>query len=142
MRRIVLLLALVLAAPAAAATIHGTAREPLIVGTPAPDRIVAGRGNHFIQVAFGGIDSVDCRGGFDVVSADLADKVSANCAIVSRRLSVDPSTNPKSQHETAVEPDDAAWGSTVVATYQPGRFASGGASNVGFAISRDAGLTW
>ncbi|HVH50522.1 MAG TPA: hypothetical protein VM690_00120, partial [Gaiellaceae bacterium] len=60
MRGFVVLLALVSAAPAAAATIHGLPHVPLIVGTEAPDRILAGKGNHFIQVAWGGVDSVDC----------------------------------------------------------------------------------
>jgi hypothetical protein len=142
MRRLVVILALVLATPAAAATIHGTAQGDSIVGTQGADRIVAGAGNDFVQVAFGGVDSVDCGAGFDVVSADLADKVATNCEVVSRRLSVDLSTNPASQHETAVEPDDVAWGSTVVAAYQLGRFAEGASSNIGFAISGDAGRTW
>ena len=125
MRRLVVLLALVLAAPAAAATIHGLPHVPLIVGTEASDRVVAGAGNHFVQVAWGAVDSVDCGKGFDVVSADLSDKIAANCKIVSRRLSVDPSTNSLSQHETAVEPDAAASGATVVAAYQVGRFDTG-----------------
>src|SRR5207248_7702685 len=41
-----------------------------------------------------------------------------------------------------VEPDDFAWGSTVVAAYQVGRFSSGAASNIGFAVSRDGGRSW
>ena len=142
MRRLVFLLALVIAAPAAAATIHGLPHVPLIVGTEATDRIVAGKGNHVIQAAWGATDSVDCGTGFDVVSADLLDKVAANCTIVARRLSVDPSTNAQSQHETALEPDDAAWGSTVVAAYQVGRFSTGASSNIGFAVSRNSGRTW
>ena len=142
MRRLLALLALVFAAPAAAATIHGTAHGDSIVGTQAADTIAAGAGNDFVQAAFGGVDHVDCGAGFDVVSADLADVVAANCEVVSRRLSVDLSTNPASQHETAVEPDDAAWGSTVVATYQLGRFSGGASSNIGFATSSDAGRTW
>jgi hypothetical protein len=127
MRRLLIVLALVFAAPAAAATvrsIHGTA------------------GSDFIQAAWGGKDTVECGRGFDVVAADLQDKVASNCEVVSRRLSVDPSTNPAGQHETAVEPADAAWGSTVVAAYQVGRFGTGGASFIGFAVSNDAGRTW
>ncbi len=142
MRRLVVLLALVLAAPAAAATIHGLPHIPLIVGTEAADKVVPGAGKHFVQVAWGGVDSVSCGTGLDVVSADRSDKISSSCKIVSRRLSVDPSTNASSQHETAVEPDDAAWGSTVVAAYQVGRFQSGGSSNIGFAVSHDSGRTW
>ncbi|HEY2541462.1 MAG TPA: sialidase family protein, partial [Gaiellaceae bacterium] len=92
--------------------------------------------------AWGGKNTVQCGRGFDVVAADLGDKVAADCEVVSRRLSVDPSTNPAGQHETAVEPAAAAWGSTVVAAYQVGRFSSGGASFIGFAVSNDAGRTW
>jgi len=127
MRRLLLAFALVFAAPAGAATIH---------------RIHGTAGNDFIQAAWGGKSAVDCGRGFDVVSADLADKVAADCEVVSRRLSVDPSTNPAGQHETAVEPADAAWGSTVVAAYQVDRFATGGASFIGFAVSNDSGRTW
>ena len=131
---------LVLAAPAVAATIHGTAHGDTIVGTPAPDTITARAGNDFVQVAWGGTDRVDCGPGRDIVSADAADRIAANCEVVSRRLSVDTSTNPASQHETAVEPDSFAFGSTVVAAYQVGRFANGGASNIGVSVSTDAGL--
>jgi hypothetical protein len=143
MRRLaVFLLALALAAPAAAATIHGSARAELLVGKPGPDRITAGAGNDFVQAAFGGVDRVDCGRGRDVVSADTTDKVAANCEVVSRRLSNDLSTNVRSQHETAVEPDDFAWGSAVLAAYQVGRFRTGASSNIGFAFSRNAGRTW
>ena len=143
MRRLLpVLAALALAAPAAAATIRGTALGDLIVGTPKADTIRAGAGNDSIQAAFGGVDRVDCGAGRDIVSADAADHVAANCEVVSRRLSVDASTNPASQHETAVEPDSFAWGSTVVAAYQLGRFASGASSNIGTSVSTDAGRTW
>ena len=144
MRRLAIALALVLvlAAPAGAATVHAPKQGGLVLGTPAPDRLVGGPGNDFIQAAWGGVDHVDCGEGFNVVAADLADTVAADCQVVSRRLSVDTSTNPAGQHETAVEPADAAFGTTVVAAYQVGRFASGGASNIGFAVSHDSGRTW
>jgi hypothetical protein len=142
MRRLLIALTLVFAGPAAAATIHTPRNGGLVLGTPAPDRIVGGPGNDFLQAAWGGVDRVDCGGGFNVVAADLSDKVAANCQVVSRRLSVDASTNPAGQHETSVEPADAAWGTTVVAAFQVGRFATGGASNIGFAVSGDSGRTW
>jgi len=142
MKRLLLAIALVLVPPAAAATIHAPGHGGLVLGTPAPDRILGGRGNDFVQAAWGGVDRVDCGAGFNVVAADLSDKVAANCQVVSRRLSVDASTNPAGQHETSVEPADAAWGATVVAAYQVGRFATGGASNIGFAVSKDAGRSW
>jgi hypothetical protein len=58
------------------------------------------------------------------------------------RISVDPFTNSTSQHKTQVEPDTFAYGSTIVAAFQSGRFTDGGSSDVGFAISSDGGSTW
>ena len=141
MRHLALLLALVLVAPAAAATIHGSLRGELILGTAGPDRIRAGAGEDFVQAAFGGTDSVDCGAGIDLVTADLVDRVT-HCETVVRRLSVDPYANTDSQHETAVEPDSFAFGSTVVAAFQLGRRAAGASANIGTAVSRDAGRTW
>lgn len=140
-RRLVVLLALILAAPAAAATIQGTLRGELLLGTPLPDRMHASGGDDFVQAAFGGADTVDCGAGNDLVTADLTDTLT-HCETVVRRLSVDPFANPDSQHETAVEPDSFAFGSTVVAAFQLGRRAAGAAANIGTAVSRDAGRTW
>src|SRR5437870_7081898 len=58
------------------------------------------------------------------------------------RISSDPYTNKTSQHKTQVEPDVYSFGSTVVATFQSGRFFNGGASNIGWATSHDGGATW
>ena len=63
----------------------------------------------------------------------LAAAASANVPLT--RVSADPFTNPTSQHATEVEPDTFASGSTVVATFQVGRFFNGGASDIGFARS-------
>jgi hypothetical protein len=142
-RRLALLLALfLLASTATAATVRGTQRGELIAGTQAADRISARGGNDFVQAAFGGNDRVDCGPGNDVVSADGADQVAANCETVSRRVSVDPYQNGDSQHETAVEPDSATAGDATVAVFQVGRRENGAASNIGAAVSRDAGRTW
>jgi hypothetical protein len=140
-RRLVLLLALVLAAPAAAATIAGTVHGELLVGSPAPDRIRAGAGADFVQAAFGGVDTVDCGAGNDLASADLGDRVTG-CETIVRRLSVDTGTNSDSQHETAVEPDSVSFGSTIVSVFQLGRRSAGAAASIGTAVSRDAGRTW
>ena len=142
MRRLLIALALVFAAPAAAATIHAPRGGGVTLGTPAPDRIHGGPGNDFIQAAWGGADRVDCGRGFNVVAADLGDTVAADCQVVSRRLSLDASTSPAAQHETAVEPAEASSGAIVVAAFQVGRFANGGATNIGFAVSHDSGRTW
>ncbi len=58
------------------------------------------------------------------------------------RISTDPYTNPDSQHKTQVEPDTFAFGQTVVAAFQSGRFFNGGASNIGWATSINGGASW
>jgi hypothetical protein len=67
----------------------------------------------------------------------------ARANVVLTQLSSDPFTNPTSQHATEVEPDTFAFGSTIVAAFQQGRFVSGGgASGIGWATSTDAGASW
>jgi BNR repeat protein len=58
------------------------------------------------------------------------------------RISSDPYTNSSSQHQTELEPDTYAYGSTIVAAFQVGRFIDGGSSNIGWATSTDRGATW
>jgi hypothetical protein len=58
------------------------------------------------------------------------------------RISEDAFQNASSQHATEVEPDVAAAGSTVVATFQVGRFFQAGASGIGYATSHDGGAHW
>src|SRR5439155_24582203 len=58
------------------------------------------------------------------------------------RLSTDPYTNTTSMHQTEVEPDTFAFGSTIVSVFQVGRFSDGGSSNIGWATSTDYGATW
>jgi BNR repeat protein len=142
-RRLLPLLALLaMTSTAAAATVHGGKHGGLIAGTPVADRLVGGKAPDRIQAAFGGTDRVSCGGGVDIVSADLADRVAPDCEIVARRLSVDPYSNPGSQHETAVEPDSFSANGVVVAGFQVGRRNAGGASNIGTAVSSDGGRTW
>jgi hypothetical protein len=74
---------------------------------------------------------------FTLVSSGL---VFANVTLT--MISSDPYTNTTSYHATEVEPDTFSNGSTIVATFQEGRFQDGGASNVGFATSTDGGTTW
>ena len=121
------------AAAAQAATINGTARPELLVGTRAGD---------YIAAEGGGTDRLRCGTGRDVVTADASDRVASDCEVVSLRISHDPYRNADSQHQTQVEPDSFAFGSTVVTTFQSGRFFDGGASNMGWATSADGGLTW
>ncbi len=58
------------------------------------------------------------------------------------QISADPFTNTTSQHKTQVEPDSFAYGSTIVAAVQTGRFTDGGSSDIGWATSKDGGTTW
>jgi hypothetical protein len=57
-------------------------------------------------------------------------------------VSQDPYTNASSYHQTQLEPDTFSFGSTIVATFQSGRFTDGGSSNLGWATSTDNGATW
>jgi hypothetical protein len=135
-----------LAAAATAATdarIAGTQRADLLVGGDAGDRVVARGGNDRIAVEYdGGRDVVSCGAGRDVVAADLRDRVGADCEVVSRRIHRDRFTNPESQHESEAEPDSLTVGRTTVALFQVGRNRSGGAAAIGWATTRDGGLSW
>ena len=54
----------------------------------------------------------------------------------------DSYTNAESQHKTQVEPDSFAHGNTIVTAFQTGRVFDGGASNIAWATTTDAGRTW
>jgi hypothetical protein len=64
----------------------------------------------------------------------------ANVAV--RVVSRDPYGDPASYHQTEVEPDTFAFHRTIVGVFQVGRFADGGASNVGWTTSTDRGRSW
>ena len=67
---------------------------------------------------------------------------SALAGVPVTRISRDPYTNTTSYHKTQVEPDSYSFGSTIVATFQTGRFSSGGSNDLGWATSQDDGATW
>lgn len=152
--RAVLLAALagaVLATAASAAQVRGTARGETLRGTARADfiepragrdRVIAGRGDDKIKAQDQFIDTIACGPGYDVVTADVRDRLAADCELAARQLSRDTFSGGPAQHETEVEPDSYAWGSTVMAIFQVGRIREGAAMNNGFAISRDAGRTW
>jgi hypothetical protein len=135
-------IALFLAASAGAALIVGTRGPDLVLGSSKPDRIAAGAGNDRIDVAGGGRDRVSCGAGWDLVAVDGRDRVRRDCEVVTRRISTDAYGNDVAMHATEAEPDSFAFGSTVVATFQVGRYSSGGARNIGFAVSSDSGAHW
>src|SRR5438270_659434 len=66
----------------------------------------------------------------------------AHAAIAQTQIMTDPFTNTTSQHKTVVEPDTFAYGSTIVAAAQEGRFNDGGGSDIGYSTSTDGGATW
>jgi hypothetical protein len=66
----------------------------------------------------------------------------ANAAVSRTLIATDPFTNSQSQHATIVEPDTFAFGSTIVAAAQAGRYFDGGASGIRYATSTDGGQNW
>lgn len=59
------------------------------------------------------------------------------------QISTDPFSNADSQHATEVEADTLSFGNTIVTAFQQGRFnTGGGSSDIGWATSLDAGVTW
>jgi hypothetical protein len=72
----------------------------------------------------------------------MSSVASANVPI--KTVSHDPFTNLAGNlyHQTEVEPDTFAWGSTIVSVFQTGRYTDGGSDDTGWATSTDAGATW
>jgi hypothetical protein len=128
---------------AGADTLDGRGGADLLDGGPGRDSLLGGPGADRLAVDYDGArDTVRCGAGRDLAVADLDDVVGTSCETVSRRLSRDPFTDEEGQHETQVEPSSFAVGRTIVAAFQAGRMADGGASGIGFAISEDAGAHW
>ena len=75
-----------------------------------------------------------------VLALMLPISVLANVAVT--QISSDPYSNTDSQHATQVEPDSFAYGDTIVTVVQTGRFYNGGASNICWSTSTDAGVNW
>ncbi len=62
---------------------------------------------------------------------------------VIQQVSSDPFRNDGAQHQTQVEPDTFSLGPMVVSAFQSGRFQlGGGASDISWVTSFDAGLSW
>lgn len=77
-----------------------------------------------------------------VLLVSLSTTYFASAASGLLQISSDPYTNTSSQHQTELEPDTFAYGSTIISVFQVGRFDSGGSSNTGWATSNDDGTTW
>jgi hypothetical protein len=133
-------------------TIHGRGGNDRLEGRGGRDLLHGGAGRDTIlaqagadRIALHGDrarDSVTCGLGLDVVNAELDDAVHDTCEIVTRQLSRDPFDDLAAQHETQVEPDSFAFGSTIVTVFQSGRLVDGGATATGWATSVDSGRTW
>ncbi len=67
---------------------------------------------------------------------------SARASVPLTMVSSDPYLNTSSYHATQVEPDTFAAGSTMVSTFQSGRFFDGGSSNIGWATTTNSGASW
>ena len=113
--------------------LSGTALAAVPAGSPGPDRIDSVNG-----VA----DTIRCGAGRDVVVADLKDRVTADCEVVTRRIALDTTTVSGPQHRAIVEPSAAGDGSTVVTVFQTGRYDNGGAAAIGWATTTDGGASW
>src|SRR3954470_15727302 len=80
------------------------------------------------------------------LTAALAFAPAADAAVL--QISSDPFTqatcraSSTTNHQTQVEPDSFANGSTIVAAYQVGRIYDGGACATGFARSTNNGASW
>jgi BNR repeat-like domain len=89
------------------------------------------------------LSSSQCCRSFLLVFCLIAFGTSVQAQVQLNQISVDPFTNPSSQHATEVELDTFSFGSTVVAAFQQGRFdTGGGSSDNGWATSLDGGVTW
>jgi hypothetical protein len=124
-------------------TLDGRGGGDLLDGGPGRDVLLGGPGADRLAADYDGArDTVRCGAGRDLAVADLDDVVGTSCETVTRRLSRDPFTDEEGQHETQVEPSSFAVGRTIVTAFQAGRMVDGGASGIGFAISKDAGAHW
>jgi RTX calcium-binding nonapeptide repeat (4 copies) len=143
-----------LLAPSAAwgKNLVGTSGADRLVGTAGGDLIQPNGGADYVDARGGNdrivaplddaADAINCGGGRDLVLVDLLDAVASDCETVARQLSRDATPEFRAQHETEVEPDSFAFGRTVVAAFQVGRFGGGGAAALGWATSHDAGASW
>ncbi|MEU7873049.1 sialidase family protein [Dactylosporangium sp. NPDC049140] len=80
--------------------------------------------------------------GVATLAALLLGTAPAAANVAFTQVSTDPYTDTQAQHQSEVEPDTFAFGSTIVSAFQVGRVSGGGASNIGWARSSDGGATW
>src|SRR5437899_12905189 len=72
---------------ALADTLTGLGGNDLLAGRGGPDVLAGGPGDDRISVqADGSVDHVSCGAGHDIVTAELADRVAADCRSEERRV--------------------------------------------------------
>lgn len=72
----------------------------------------------------------------------VAAPTAAHANVTVTQVSQDIFTDTQAQHNTEVEPDTFASGSTIVSAFQVGRVSGGGSSDIGWATSTNGGATW
>jgi hypothetical protein len=72
----------------------------------------------------------------------VAAPTAARANVTVTQVSQDIFTDAQAQHNTEVEPDTFAAGSTIVSAFQVGRVSGGGSSDIGWATSTNGGATW
>jgi hypothetical protein len=77
-----------------------------------------------------------------MVAAGMVLTAYAPAQVSLTQLSEDTFTDSPSQHATEVEPGTYSWGSTIVTAFQVARIYGGGGADIGFATSKDGGVTW
>ena len=78
-----------------------------------------------------------------IATSHRTDASTPNGFPIIKQISQDIFRNKDSQHRTEVEPASFAFGNTIVAAFQDGRFfSSGGASDISFSTSTDGGKRW
>src|SRR4051795_4255108 len=97
---------------------------------------------------------VSCAGCHPTQARRLRDRRAAGAPVAGAAqaapltISSDPFTqatcaaSSTTNHQTEVEPDTFAAGSTIVSAFQVGRIYDGGACAIGFATSTDNGASW
>jgi len=86
--------------------------------------------------------TVGCGGGSNPPTSQQPPPPVQQQGIPLTKISTDTFTNSSSQHQTEVEAHAFASRSTIVSAFQVGRIFGGGASDIGYATSSDAGATW
>lgn len=134
-------LAALAAASAFAANIVGTARNDVLRGSPAADRISGGAGNDRLfglggnDVLTGGpgVDRFDCGAGRDTANAQVGESVARNCEVVRRAPAATPTPPPPTPPSPPAPPP-----APPAPTAQPGKYCGFTQQGPGICLSTSA----